>query len=467
MARFITTSIDLPTIDNTTITMIRSGSKLYSICEFTGMHKAFYFWQVEVDGSIWVLDRGLDQSQIDITVCDGEQFRVRLTVTYNGENRYFEVTNDTAEAIEESEFAAASTDASGISPSTIVDTFNFKAEERDALILSAATIFSANQNQDQVHNKILTYLLESLDLGSIQEGHAPAYEAIRQGLTHPLYHIRKSSDLSQVEPSDFFIRDFLMLHTLGGESTKTPISLNGIEIHDGAIDSEFSEEFNLLVDEINDQNMDLGLRTDVKYFDQLAHRDGLQLIPRSATLNQFMGAIMSHVILEGNSIKSDGALQGIFASDGAFRNLQLINNQVRTAGAHSISIAGMLSGKISGNIMLSSATRTVLRPTLHPLRIGGGANIKILSFANQPGLSADSDNYYEYEEIEGNQVIDDLRRIKPATPRGTATYWHDVDMVKLQQLYPDAYARVKRLGPWPHEIPRTWKQMMREVGTEA
>ncbi len=459
MARFIATSIDLPTVENSAITMIRSGSKLYSICEFQGMHKAYFYWQIEFNNTFPIKVRGLNRPQIDISPWDGTNYRVRLTVTHKGQSRYLEADNTVIESIEKQ---VSLEDVGG---SANLDTFSFDSSKRDELISSVAARFKLDQNQDHAHNAIITFLLDSKE--TTQDDHLPAYEAIKRGLNHPLYHVRKSSGLRKVENSDFFIRDFLMLHTQGGESARDPITLKGISIRDGAINSKFQEEFDLLVDEINDQNFDAGLRTDVSYFDQLAHRDGLQLIPRAASLNQFMGATMSHVSVRGNTIESNGALQGIFASDGAFRNLHITHNRIRTAGAHTISIAGMLSGKIDGNIITSSNGGPTPKATLYPLRIGGGANIKILSFANNAGVSPGDDNYYEYEAIEGDQEIEDLRRVKPLVNRGTATYWHDVDLPRLQQLYPATYAHVKRLSQWPHEIPRAWDRMMQQVGVKA
>ena len=454
MARFIATSIDLPTVDSSAITMIRSGSKLYSICEFQGMHKAYFYWQIEFNDTFPIKVRGLNRPQIDISPWDGTNYRVRLTVTHKGQSRYLEADNTIIESIEDQ-----------VAPTANLDTFSFDSQQRDDLILSVAARFKRDQNQDHAHNAIITYLLDSKE--TTQDDHVPAYEAIKRGLNHPLYHVRKSSGLRKVKNSDFFIRDFLMLHTQGGESARDPITLKGISIRDGAIESEFQDEFDLLVEEINDQNFDADLRTDVNNFDQLAHRDGLQLIPSAASLNQFMGATMSHVTVRGNTIESNGALQGIFASDGAFRNLHITHNRIRTAGAHTISIAGMLSGKISGNIITSSDGGPTPKATLYPLRIGGGANIKILSFSNQAGIRRGDDNYYEYEAIEGDQEIEDLRSVKPVINRGSASYWHDVDLPKLQQLYPATHAHVKRLSEWPHEIPRAWDNMMQQVGTKA
>ena len=482
MARFIATSINLPKVDNTAITKIRSGTKLYSICEFQGMHNAYFYWQVEFNDAFPIRVKGLNRPQIDITPWDGKEYRIRLFVTYRGENIYFEADHLVAESesFEAQDLEVADSGVAVVlgpdvlntgveelaeTTTTSSDTFNFNSRDEEALILTAAAVFRKNQNQDLAHNAILTFLLKSVS--TLQEGHEPAYEAMKRGLNHPLHHVRKSSGLSKVKNSDFFIRDFLMLHTQGGESAGDPIMLKNISIFDGAVDSDFSYEFNLLVDQINERNEEAGLRHDVKYFDQLAHRDGLQLIPKSASVNQFMGATMSHVTLRSNTIESQGALQGIFASDGSFRNLHIINNRISTAGAHTIAIAGMLSGKISGNYITAADAGPSPKATLYPLRIGGGANIKVLSFSNKQGLSEDDEGYYEYEEIEGDQVLNDLRSVKPRVSRGTATYWHDVDLPKLQSLYPATYARVRRLGDWPHEIPRAWNSLMQQVGTKA
>lgn len=114
-----------------------------------------------------------------------------------------------------------------------------------------------------------------------------------------------------------------------------------------------------------------------------AHRDAIQLIPyqRETPNYQFMAGELCDVVIENNHIHSEGMLQGVFASDGLFRNLTVQNNVICTQSQHKVSINGLLSGQIGGNWDENSVPVPVY---LGPVRLGGNlmtGNVWVLSFA--------------------------------------------------------------------------------------
>lgn len=116
---------------------------------------------------------------------------------------------------------------------------------------------------------------------------------------------------------------------------------------------------------------------------EYAHRDAIQLIPPSPAFprQQFAAGLLDHVRVLGNRIDSTGKLQGIFGSDGLFRYLAIVGNTIQTRSQHYITISGMLSGWIEGNILPDGSPCPV---RLEPLRIGGqpdAQNVRVLSFA--------------------------------------------------------------------------------------
>jgi hypothetical protein len=129
-------------------------------------------------------------------------------------------------------------------------------------------------------------------------------------------------------------------------------------------------------------------------FDCLAHRDAIQLIPPMYNgIDQYSGAILADTTIQDNIISSTAKLQGIFSTDGAFKNLKIINNKIQTSGEHKITILGLLSGEITNNTDLKGNTLDI---KIQPLRLGGGTaftNFFILGFSE--GCS------YQYEEIKG------------------------------------------------------------------
>jgi hypothetical protein len=182
----------------------------------------------------------------------------------------------------------------------------------------------------------------------------------------------------------------------------------------------------------------------------MAHRDAVQLIPGiNDGINQFGGAVMSNVSVSGNLIYSDGALQGIFATDGAFRNLHIRNNYLQIGGEHTISINGMLSGSIMGNKDINNQSLADSKVALYPLRLGGGANIYVLSFSNNASLRSTDVRYYQYEAILGVPASRDFRQ--HAIPNSRC--YQNVDMLEL-------HAILKRQYP---QTPQQWQTAMGEL----
>ncbi|WMP18873.1 hypothetical protein [Thiothrix lacustris] len=129
-----------------------------------------------------------------------------------------------------------------------------------------------------------------------------------------------------------------------------------------------------------------------------AHRDGIQLIPppkyedkigadgkttKIKLADQMVGTILENPTVSQCKVHAPtGPLQGIFMSDGLCRNATITNNEITVQGAHAISLAGVLSGNITGNTLHEVAVPEPIPPAkkqaqlpprirLFPLRIGG------------------------------------------------------------------------------------------------
>lgn len=309
-----------------------------------------------------------------------------------------------------------------------------------------ANEFNQNGNQDAVHNALLKELLNN----KYSHETSAAYNVIRNNSGQPLYQVRNQDSFTQLFHSlaavdqrtkqrfphldlqgkrmapNFFIRDFLQAYCTGS------ISVANLVLVDDALYSSFARDFDRLVGSVNEYQRSQGRRRRVFFFSQLAHRDAIQLIPNPMNgVDHFGGAIMRNVSVSGNVIYSDGALQGIFASDGAFQNLHIRNNHLRIGGQHTISINGMLSGSIMDNTDHTGKPLAMDKITLYPLRLGGGANIFILGFHNKAWLNPDDPNYYQYDTIYGVPPERDFRQ-QVTQHRGS--YYRDVDMQELQTL---------------------------------
>lgn len=118
-------------------------------------------------------------------------------------------------------------------------------------------------------------------------------------------------------------------------------------------------------------------------FSAQAHRDAIQLIPSSPLMprSQYAAGTLERVNITGNHIRSRGALQGVFCSDGLLLNIVIRDNVIQTAGQHHITLNGLISGFISNNID-ENGTPCPIR--LEPLRIGGNpgtGNVWVVGFA--------------------------------------------------------------------------------------
>nr|CAA6807892.1 MAG: Unknown protein [uncultured Thiotrichaceae bacterium] len=174
-----------------------------------------------------------------------------------------------------------------------------------------------------------------------------------------------------------------------------------------------------------------------------AHRDAIQLIPppvhrfedgvyiRMAA--QMAGAILNNTTIEGCEVCApNGPLQGIFASDGLYRDLRIRNNDIMTQGAHSISIAGLLNGgEISGNTLRQTEDGDLPKISLYPARIGGNMAddgvVSLLSFA-------DNENGFAYEQV--------AIAGKPNRRVSAEGVEEDLDIDDLRHLLPDNYLKL-------------------------
>lgn len=428
----------LASVDNATISLNKQSQDVQIESQFVGMERAFFSWVVDSFTSQFrEVKNGAGESSLGLENLKKGKYRVRLSISYQGRTIRLEEHFD----IESGEQGAAET------PLLSVDDF----------IVKTAETFARTRSQDAAHNPLIEYLLSTTysekNVGQ-DNPHKEAYRSVRGNIgktSHPQYWVRDRQQLDLVKSSDFFIRDFLQLQVSGGESADHPFIVgdnystglirDGLSIMDGAIDSRFSNDFNWFVDKFNGHESVQNMSHKVAPFKYVAHRDAIQLIPYSRVISQLAGMTMRNVTINGNTIVSMGALQGVFATDGTFQNLHITNNSIQIGGAHVISISGMLSGKIEGNTNLQGDLLSAESTRLYPLRIGGGANIYVMSFHNASGVDVGDPNYYAYEDIEGDQQIDDRRANKD---RSNASYWKNVDLPTLQLLFADTYVQVRR-----------------------
>lgn len=369
--------------------------------------------------------------------------------------------------------------------SKMLSAYDRYRRKADVLFAELSTVFiNAMWNQDRIQNEILRRLLGSFysakNVATKAPEHSLAFDAVRDNkVNHPLYRIRQNTDLVHVDASntDFFVRDFMQVHSKGGSSASDPMVIgkqsnnprdrDGFDISDGILNSSFAQHFDWMTAGVNQNLSKQNIPQEARYLSDMAHRDAIQLIPFSRTVSHFAGATMQHVQVMGNRIFSKGRLQGIFATDGAFKQLQICNNSIDIGGSHYISINGMLSGRIDGNTDMNQEVLTEDHLTLWPLRIGGGANIYILSFKNAPHLNANDADYYAYENIKGSQSITDLR--KQPIDKVNASNWVNVDMIALQARYQETsnqVANIRRQGASFQDVKQTWANMMLQVGDE-
>lgn len=218
-----------------------------------------------------------------------------------------------------------------------------------------------------------------------------------------------------------------------------------------------------------------------------AHRDAIQLIPPPIhrfedgvyirMADQMAGAILKNTTIENCEICApNGPLQGIFASDGLYRDLHIRNNDITTQGAHSIAIAGLLNGgEISGNILRQAAGGAVPAITLYPARIGGNMAddgvVGILSFAeNGSGLVYEpvsvGDEPNQLVKADGTQQelgVDDVRHLLPDTylklAAGLTGFDYDAYLADYSSLTLGAY---RERDPWGAQQMEEWLALRTE-----
>ncbi|WP_020560967.1 hypothetical protein [Thiofilum flexile] len=285
-----------------------------------------------------------------------------------------------------------------------------------------------NKAQDTPHKEIMLWLLDHAynpDNMPDTDPNKGAYLAIKsivnaQGVVvprigSPRYLVRDAATVPTPNNA-FFIGDLMQVQA-DGVTIRDWAGANAV--NDTALTSQFAQDFNNIVNRVNRTNTVIQLSKFVNRFDGVAHRDGMQIIPNQSKGDRFAGAISNGVTIDNVTINSAGALQGIFATDGAFTNLHITNNTVQIGGEHALSINGMLSGKIEGN----TTNRSI---KLLPLRIGGGRNIYITGFQANSGYS-----YAPLSQIAPNQGnIVDARTI----PVAGKNNYYDVNLTRLQNL---------------------------------
>ena len=183
-------------------------------------------------------------------------------------------------------------------------------------------------------------------------------------------------------------------------------------------ESNLTVEFNTIVDVY------------ASHYKNRAHRDGIQLIYVLNSLGysaQFCLAVLSSISIRNNHIFSWNKLQGIFASDGLFDNLTIIDNIVQTRSQHYISIAGFRSGYIGGNVNEKGEPCKVL---LEPGRVGGNPKRNDKAVGNDwiLGFSAGETGYsalkFCTDKGQMQNIVDN--RFGHGTPREGDRYWYDL-----------------------------------------
>ncbi len=306
--------------------------------------------------------------------------------------------------------------------------------------------------EDHAHNEIILYLLNKVDERGIAYFDFPEITASTIGA--PLKQLKSQQDLNDfiqdyTEEEDdsgsgkrvllkHFIRDIMQV--------KCPLTISDLVLQDAIMDTAtmeygFVNLFDKIIDKANQEIIRLQDESDdplmpkvlrpLGTFDHVGHRDAIQLIPSMENgIDQFSGAILADTTIQDNVISSTARLQGIFSTDGAFKNLKIINNKIRTQGVHKICILGMLDGEVTGNTDLNGDEIEI---KIQPLRLGGGipiTNFFILGFS--AGCS------YQYGHIEGISGTDiDRRSKKVVRGRGydQRKYLIDFNMDRFIQYY--------------------------------
>lgn len=324
-----------------------------------------------------------------------------------------------------------------------------KVDAQDCRIEHLAAEFASNLQkyakspdiaQDPSHDRLITCLLSAKSYGFSTD----YCDAMIKSVNGQRYNIQKQSDVNQLQQTlsknaegrfivEPFIRDAFKL-TLSTDD-KTPLNFDNFDISDRIADNDFRADFDASVHKINryvKNQLGNPNAAQLKTFNQVAHRDAIQVIPRPTEQfgwrDHFLGiAVQRPISIANNRIQSSLSLQGIFASDGAFKNLSICDNQIDIKGGHTISIAGVLSGRFENNCDLDGNPLPDHDTKLLPIRLGGWSNIFITGFH--------PDSEYRYHTTNIPPECDFRDRPSRFNKRGHASFYNHVHMERFHNEY--------------------------------
>lgn len=290
---------------------------------------------------------------------------------------------------------------------------------------------------DDVHDLLIQFLGGKKEYAALK---------VNQYFNKPLHTNKINPELAGAP----VIRDYIRV-------TENNVSLNNLAFNDSIQHSPFASEFNSTVNQLNQHfvakrlkaallnpastehrqfvqllngktdtasvsrlfNKMLSKRLDsanpnnrlITSFNSVGHRDVVQPVSQDGNLlklglavrvfnSQFGGAIQSGLTMKNPTINSSGKIQGIFASDGAYRGIDISGKgEVRTKGEHKIHFSGLLGDvKATGRADANTSILGLKNTKLWPLRLGGDANIFVLGFSKNSG--------YQYGKNYAKNVAD-------------------------------------------------------------
>ncbi len=189
-------------------------------------------------------------------------------------------------------------------------------------------------------------------------------------------------------------------------------------------------------------------------FSHVAHRDFAQPAPRDLNLlkqgagvivqnSQFGGAIQSGLTMLNPRITSVGKLQGIFASDGAFKSINISGDKsiVKTNGKHQIHFSGLLGDvKASGTPDENTSILNIRNTKLWPMRLGGDANIFVVGFSKGSA--------YQYGKNHAGTNVTDLRtdfHQKKDGQNKSYTFYTNFNMERFHEILADKTVNKEQL----------------------
>jgi hypothetical protein len=183
------------------------------------------------------------------------------------------------------------------------------ANSANTFIITVADTFNASGNQDYAHNAILDELLKTTYSAAkipANDSKTTAYNIVRQNNSAPLHWIRnqaQSQTLHDALPpagdadkrrfprlnlsglrvgQTFFIRDFMQVNSSGN------LTIGDLIVVDDTVYSGFAQDFDRMVNSINEYQKQQGRTHRVFPYLRIAHRDAIQLIPGTVDgINQF------------------------------------------------------------------------------------------------------------------------------------------------------------------------------------